>query len=81
MKKAYPNGSEETLAEMPVMMLYIKAPNPFGTSWGMSIKQGIHNGEYTTQGVFRRGKKWILIFDKDKGWSWTMSTGEFGRSV
>lgn len=72
-RKAYPNGSEETWAEYPKMLLHIRAPNPFGSTWGMNVDNGIHNqrtGNPDAVGIHRRGRKWYLEFEDGKGWSW-----------
>ncbi len=73
MKISYPNGSEEIWAEVPEMLLYIKALSPFKKFWGMNIKHGIHNqatGNPSGDGVWRRGRKWSLKFEHNVGWTW-----------
>ena len=70
MKVEYPNGSYEMWCDKPRMLVYIKAPNPFGTMWTMQEKHGVHNNSTEEQGIFRKGRKWYLGFDKEKGWYW-----------
>lgn len=73
MKIKYPNGSIETWAGSPKILLHISAPNPFGKFWGMNINHGIHNqltGNPDCQGIWRRKRKWYLDYEFGVGYKW-----------